>query len=498
MMAAASAKEGQGPDDSCRKVAEARAAQLDWGDRPLRARLRVIRRARHELAENAKVIASAVDEGRGRPPGETMVAEVIPLAEACRFLEKNAGRILRPRRLGIRGRPLWLPSVQAQIRREPLGVVLVIGPSNYPLFLPGAQALQALAAGNGVVVKPGRGGAAAALALANCLGAAGLDPRLCAVLDESPDAGERAIEAGVDKVVLTGSVQTGRAVLTQLAPRIVPATMELSGCDAAFVLEDADVELAARALHYGLRLNRGATCISPRRAFVDRRIAGALEHHLTDMVGQDKPVSVEEGTAQQLRLLVADALESGARVVAGKVEDSEVAGPIVLADVSIEMRVTQEDVMAPILSLLPVSGVREALEASVRCPYALGATVFGPERAALQVAARVRAGVVVVNDMIVPTADPRVPFGGRGHSGFGTTRGTEGLLEMTAAKAILVRRGRWRPHLQRQRPVLAQLASDYMAMAHGRSALGRAKALIRVVRSLWAARKPGVGGASNQ
>lgn len=493
MMAAARAREGQARADIRRKVAEARAAQLGWGGGPLRERLRVLRRIRHEIAENADVIARAVDQGRNRPPGETLTAEVIPLADACRFLEKNAGRILATRRLGIRGRPLWLPGVQVRIRREPLGVVLVIGPANYPLFLPGVQALHALAAGNAVVLKPGRGGAAPALAFADCLRAAGLDPRLCPVLDESPEAAERAVEAGVDKVVLTGSVQTGRAVLSQLAPRIVPATMELSGCDAVYVLDDADVALAARALYYGLRLNRGATCISPRRAFVPRRLAGELEGLLTDLIRRGGPIPVEEGTAERLQLLVADALGKGARLVAGEVGDCEVTGPVILADVSTEMRLTQEDVMAPVLSLLPVSDMREALDASVRCPYALGASVFGPEEAALRVAAQVRAGVVVVNDVIVPTADPRVPFGGRGDSGFGVTRGADGLLEMTAPKAVLVRRGRWRPHLEPQGPALAQLAADYLATVHGRSALGRARALIRLVRGLWAARRSDAG-----
>lgn len=152
--------------------------------------------------------------------------------------------------------------------------------------------------------------------------------------------------------------------------------------------------------------------------------------------------------------------------------------------------------MAPVLSLIPVSDMREALDASVRCPYALGATVFGPEEAALQVAAQVRAGVVVVNDMIVPTADPRVPFGGRDKSGFGVTRGAEGLLGMTAPKAVLVRRGRWLPHLEGQGPALAQLASWYTEIVHGRSLRGRFRAAIRLARGLRAARRSGAGRPS--
>jgi hypothetical protein len=144
---------------------------------------------------------------------------------------------------------------------------------------------------------------------------------------------------------------------------------------------------------------------------------------------------------------------------------------------------------------MPVSDLREAIEASLRCPYALGASVFGLRGQAASIAAQVRAGVVVVNDMIVPTADPRVTFGGRGLGGFGATRGAEWLLEMTVAKAILVRTGRWRPHLDRQGAALPRLATDYVAMAHGRSVLGHAGALFRLVRGLIAAAKSGSEGA---
>ena len=488
-MAAVSAGEGQAPDYSRRTVAEARLAQRDWGESPLRERLRVIRRALHEIAERAEAMASAVDRGRNRTSGETMTAEVVPLADACRFLEKNAARILAARRLGTRGRPLWLTRVQVQIRREPLGVVLVIGPSNYPLFLPGVQALQALAAGNAVLLKPGRGGAAAALAFAGCLEAAGLDGRLCPVLDESPEAAALAIEAGIDKVVLTGSAQTGRAVLAQLAPRVVPATMELSGCDAAFLLEDADVSLAARALCFGLRLNGGATCISPRRVFVVRDRAQELERALAAAMQDDDGVPVDAGTEARLRELVAEALEQGARLVAGDASGSQVSAPLVLADASPEMRLLREDVMAPVLSLVSVRDADEALAAADRCPYALGATAFGSEASARRVAGRVSAGVVVINDMIVPTADPRVPFGGRRQSGFGVTRGAEGLLEMTAVKVVLERSGRQRPHLRASADEVSGLARAYLDAAHGRSAGGRVRAFFRLIGGVLTLRR---------
>ena len=121
---------------------------------------------------------------------------------------------------------------------------------------------------------------------------------------------------------------------------------------------------------------------------------------------------------------------------------------MVLADVRPEMDVARTDLFAPLVSIISVKDLPEALELDRQCPYSLGASVFGPPKAATDWAAKIRAGVVVINDMIAPTADPRVAFGGRGESGFGVTRGGEGLLELTQPKTVMRRNGRWRPHFQ--------------------------------------------------
>ena len=151
-----------------------------------RAGSELVRELRRLIAENALQLAQASASARGRPARESLTAEVLPLAEACRFLERSAPRVLAARRLGRRGLPLWLAGVRAEIHREPLGVVLIIGPGNYPLLLPGVQLIQALAAGNAAVLKPGVGGTPAARALIGLLGRAGFDPQLVALLPNPP------------------------------------------------------------------------------------------------------------------------------------------------------------------------------------------------------------------------------------------------------------------------------------------------------------------------
>ena len=467
------------------QIDAARAAQSRWSQVSLKERLRVVRQFRHAIVEHSEPLCSAVTYPSRNGIAETLAGELIPLADACRFMEKQAGKILAPRRLSRRGRPMWLRGVSVELRREPFGVVLIVGASNYPLFLPGVQALQALVAGNAVLIKPGAGATRAAIALQETFAIARLDPSLVHVLPEDPQSVEAAVAAGVNKVVLTGSANTGRQVQSLLARSLTPSVMELSGCDAVFVLETADFERVARCLAFGLRFNGSGTCIAPRRVFVPRQMQTSLaDLLLREMTHVQREAPAIPSTDSRVTELVSGAVRDGARVIAGGVATldgcSRLAGPTILADASPRMKLLQADVFAPVLSLVPVESVEAALIADRECPYALGAVVFGEGGDAFRFAERVDAGCVVINDLIAPTADPRVPFGGRGQSGFGVTRGGAGLEEMTQLKAVIHQQSRWLPHLEDTTPHDGDLLSCFLGMSHGRSWPQR-------VRSGWSA-----------
>jgi acyl-CoA reductase-like NAD-dependent aldehyde dehydrogenase len=479
---------GEAPDGA-RAVAAARRAQPAWAAKPLAERLAVLRRARQLIPAHAATYTGLVHTDR-RAPGETLGAEVLPLADAFRFLEQRAAAILRPRRLGGRFRPMWLSGVKAEVRREPYGVILIIGPSNYPLFLVGVQAIQALAAGNAALMKPGAGAGPVTRAFADMLVAAGLDRDLVPVLSEAPEAGAQAIQAGVDKVFLTGSARTGAAVLAQLAPRLTPATMELSGCDAVFVRGDADLDLVTRALRFGLHLNRSETCIAPRRVFVDQALAPELQQRLAAMAEGLQSYPSRTAAARWAARLITDAVERGGRLVAGQVlPNQEGITPAVVANASPDMPLLQEDAFAPVVAVVPVANDEEALRAAARCPYALGASVFSRDLgAARALAERVHAGGVTVNDVIAPTADPRLPFGGRDRSGFGVTRGEEGLLEVTTPKVISTRHGGLDWHLDSPHPADAAFFEAYIRATNcpsWRERMAAWFALIRVAIGRW-------------
>lgn len=400
------------------RTANPRGEQSRWALTPLHERLRIIRELRHLIAENADALADAAGAVSGRPLAEKLVSEVLPLADACRWLERNAARVLATRRCGKRGRPFWMQGVSFEVQRQPFGVVLVIGPGNYPLFLPAVHALHALVAGNAVLLKPAPSTREVALVFSRLARDAGLDSALLTILPESVEAARHAIADGVDKVVFTGSSENGRDVLAALAETNTPSVMELSGQDAVLVFADADLDLVVRALRFGTRLNDGETCIAPRRLVVVQSIADDLLARL-----------------------------SAARVPRFLIE-----------------RVRDDDV---------------AVQRANAADFALGASIFSRDLAqARAIAAQLKTGFVLINDLIVPTADPRMPFGGVKASGFGSTRGDEGLLEMTFPHVVAVRRGHRHPHFDEPEKNDAHLFATYIRAAHGRHRLAAIREFI--------------------
>jgi len=463
----------------------ARSAQQAWRAVTFRERLRILRRFRGGLAMDAESLCRSVSLPN-RTPKDTIAAEILPLADACRFLERNAARILRSRRETNRNRPSWLGAVSIAIHREPRGVILVIGPRNYPLFLPGVQTLQALAAGNAVLWKPAPGGSQVALRFARLLAEAGLPADLLHILPEAPEAARAAVRGGVDLIALTGSAETGRLVMYQAADTLTPAVMELSGCDAVFVRDDADISLVVQALLFGLRFNGSATCIAPRRVFVARGCYSAVCRGLADAAPQLPTMSVELRIRSRVVGLARAAIAGGARLLHGNLDAEDGPGmtPIILADARPEMELLQSDIFAPVLCLVPVDDEDQAIAAAEKCPYALGAAVFGKRDGAESLARRLNVGCVVINDLIVPTADPRVPFAPRRRSGFGVTRGAEGLLEMTVVKSISTRERGPRRHLEPASPQDLRIVRSLLEISHSPTLGGRMRAAFRLAASV--------------
>ena len=458
-------------NDGAAAVARVREAQQRWASTDVVSRLKIIRKIRHTIVREAVQLAEKIELAQRTDVAESLAVEIWPTADACRFLERNARRLLATRRGRWTDRPIWGVGLKMGVQRDPLGVVMIIGTWNYPLFLTGSQLLQALVAGNGVMIKPGEGTTTLMNHFVDLLVRCGIPEDLVRVLPEDPGMAMQAIDEGVGKVVFTGSAQTGRKVLEQLARTGTPSIMELSGSDAVFITQGADLDRVADCVEFGLRINGSSTCIAPRRMFVPVEQMEKMADKIRERISTLKPAPVHPKAGAVASELVERAIADGAQRLCPRDWTGWQAGQpfpaVVLKLDHADHELLRSDVFAPVVSMIGVTSVKEALRLDALCPYALGATVFGERRLAEQIARQVDAGCVVVNDIIAPTGDSRVPFGGRRASGFGVTRGAEGLLEMTQLKAIVTQTSSWLPHLDRPVPGLDDMLLGLLGFRHG-------------------------------
>jgi acyl-CoA reductase-like NAD-dependent aldehyde dehydrogenase len=452
-----------------------------------------VKSLRRSLVGASERLCAAMKQDLGKTPGEVLAGEILPLADACRFLQSQAAHLLGPRRVPRSQRPLWLMGTADTVHRHPRGVIGIIGTWNYPVFLNGVQILHALTAGNAVVWKPSEVAPATAVVIEELVREAGVPNDLLQVLEPTREAGAALVEANIDHVVFTGSSTTGRRIAARLGERLISSTMELSGCDAQFVFDDADVSLAAQAAWFGATVNRGQTCIAVRRALVQRPVYSAFCDHLRNLATPAGPLTLAlQSQVAQADRLVREAVEQGGQLLVPANGDAggDACRPAVVVNANPDMALCREAAFAPVLAVVPFDSLDEALQMEARCSYALAASIFTRDtRRAQLLAAQLRAGMVTINDVIVPTAHPATPFGGHGESGWGVTQGGEGLLEMTVPQVVSVRSGTYRPHFDlaagKNAPGQEELARALLQSAHAPTFGQRLRGWSRLLRALW-------------
>jgi acyl-CoA reductase-like NAD-dependent aldehyde dehydrogenase len=472
-----------------------RAAQREWARLPVHRRLRCVRALRHLLADSADAIALAVTQDVGRPVDEVLATDILPTADACQYLERRAATLLAPHRLPRWDRPLWLLRARSTVFRRPHGVVGVIGTWNYPIFLNAIQIAQALTAGNGVLWKPSELTPAVAEKLHRLFLTAGFPAELFARLPAAREAGQELAEAAIDHLVFTGSADVGRKLAARLGERLIPSTLELSGCDMLVVGADSKLRLAAKGAWFGTTLNKGQTCLAIRRIFVERPAYIRFLDYLRAFAAtaRHQPL-MHAAAAEQAERLVRSAVADGASLLLpGSVPRADDDPPRYPATFVVHARTTmaicREAAFAPIAAVMPFDHLSEVVAAQEECPYALGASIFMADRArALRLAETLPAGSVSINDVMAPTAHPATPFGGRHASGWGVTQGAEGLLAMTEPQSVCIRRGRWRPHFDSADgapPATNELLRGILEWCHSGSWRRRMAGLWHMIRGLW-------------
>ncbi|WP_347057446.1 aldehyde dehydrogenase family protein [Blastococcus sp. HT6-30] len=463
-------------------VARARTAAAQWAALGFGGRRERLTAYRGYLARRMHELADLVHRENGKPHADAIL-EISLSVDHLAWAAKHARTTLGPRKVPS---GMLAADHASYLEYQPLGVVGVIGPWNYPVFTPMGSIAYALAAGNAVVFKPSEFTPAVGAWLAVAWRAAVPDVAdAFQVVTGLGATGAALCRVPVDKIAFTGSAATGRKVMAACAETLTPVLLELGGKDAMIVDDDADVAAAADAAVWGAMSNGGQTCIGIERVYATSAVYDRFVAEVTAQVQKLRPGSDDEATygpmtmpsqIDVVRRHVADATAAGARVVTGGTDDDASPGegyvaPTVLLDVPETSAAVREETFGPTLTITEVADAEEALERANATSYGLAGAVFSTSRGrAMDLARRMRSGMTSINSVLTFASVPALPFGGVGESGFGRIHGEDGLKEFTRAKAITRRRVPLPVNLMSfGRPAnAADALARVMGMVHGR------------------------------
>ena len=482
-------------------VGAAEAAFPAWSRASFRERTRLLDRLRQAIVDEADEIARLIEREQGKPFAEALAVEILSSLDALLYLSAHAEDLLRDD--ALEARQILLAHKEARLVYSPIGVVLVVKPWNYPWAQSVPVVASALVAGNTVVLKPAPATTLVGLRLGALARRAGFPEGVVNVVAvEDPVAAGLVEDPRVGKIVFTGSAATGRKVMAAAAKNLTPVVLELGGKDPAIVCRDADLDRAAKGIVWASFVNAGQTCASVERVYVEKPVAEAFLAKVVEetrgvrLAGDGKSGDVGPLTLESQRRVVeehvADAVAKGARVLLGGTKP-EGPGlfypPTVLVDVDHTMAVMREETFGPVLPVMAVASLEEAIRLANDSPYGLTASGWTTsEETARRLQRELRAGVVSINDHASSYGEPTAPWGGVKSSGIGRIHGLLGLREMVQPKYVSLDRGRgpelwWYPYGDE----LASLMSRAVPALYSTSFLRRLAAqagLLRFAR-LW-------------
>ncbi len=428
----------------------AREAQSSWAARSLPERCELLRRFQAELFDRREEVAEVICRETGKPRAEAIFAEIMFSLDTASFLVRNSRRFLKPQRVPHHN---WaLKSKRGRLYYEPLGVVALITPWNYPFAIPVGQVLPALAAGNAVLLKPSELTPWTGALVAELAERAGAPSGLVQVLQGGGEVTAAIIDARPDKVFFTGSVETGRKVAEACARNLIPSVLELGGKDAMIVLADANIDKASSAAIWGGFTNCGQACLSVERVYVEEAVAErfislCVEKTKNLRVGSNADSEIDIGPMirnkeiERVEAQLLDATSHGAKILIGGCRMPEKGpnffAPTIITSVDHTMRLMREETFGPVVAIQTVAGADEAVRLANDSEFGLSASVWTRNaKRGREIASRLRVGSVMVNDVASYYSITEAPHGGCGASGWGRVHSRLGLLEMTNVKYI--------------------------------------------------------------
>ena len=468
------------PVDVQQVVDEVAKVQPFWAQLTLADRASHLERAAQVILEEAEDLDALLVREQGKPRNEAFTMEILPTIDALRWIASAGKEILADEK--IRMSQPFLKLKSSVFTYEPLGVIGVISPWNYPWSIPLGEVAMALMAGNGVVLKPASLTPLIGQRIASVFARAGLPDGLVRVI-HGPGTGSALVESSVRMVFFTGSVEVGRGVGEACARQLKASVLELGGKDPMIVLPDANLRHAIAGALWAGFANAGQSCSGVERVYVMREVAdrfiagvvaGARGLRVGDPMGWTTAVGpmVSREQCDTVRELVDDAVASGATLRCGGpvasppgLEAGSFYAPTVLTDVTHEMRIMREEIFGPVLPIIVVDSEDQAVALANDSDYGLGASVWTLDRAkGERVARELESGMVWINDHMFSHGACECSWGGVKDSGLGRTHSKFGLYECVNIKlrvweSSAVRNTWWHPYDETLGKAFRQTAS---------------------------------------
>lgn len=431
-------------------VARARAAQSRWSAMSLAARGAALKRFRDLVIDEKDRVVDVIVAETGRPRGDAYPSELLQFCDAVGYWAKAGRKFLADEKV----RPHLLMNKKVYVTFDPIGVVGIIGPWNFPFLLTIGEAIPALMAGCAVVIKPSEVTPRSAMIGVELAEKSGLPAGLLQTVTGYGDTGGHLVDLA-DMICFTGSVATGKKVAERAAKRLIPVTLELGGKDPMVVLRDADIERAANGCVWGGLFNAGQVCMSVERVYVEEPVYDEFVKKVTDKVKQlrqglpNEVVEVGSMTfppqLQKVEQHVADAVAKGAKVLTGGRRNPNLPGlffePTVMTDVNHGMSIMTDETFGPVIPIMKVRDAEEGLRLANDSGYGLTASVWTKDKErGERLARRLDAGSVCVNDCLVNFAVTEAPMGGVKESGLGSRHGAQGIRKFCLVKTVVVDR----------------------------------------------------------
>jgi acyl-CoA reductase-like NAD-dependent aldehyde dehydrogenase len=433
-----------GEDDVAETVESAHRAAAWWAGLSWKDRRTRLLAWKSYLTRYIGRLAELVHTETGKPLADAQL-EILLAIVHIDWAARNARKVLGPRRVRS---GLVAINQAATLEYQPLGVVGVIGPWNYPVFTPMGSIAYALAAGNAVVFKPSELTPAVSDWLVSSFAEVVPEQPVLQLITGDGRTGEFLARSAVNKIAFTGSAATAKKVMAACAENLTPIVAECGGKDALIVAADADLDAAADAAAWGALSNAGQTCVGVERVYVADGVYHSFLEKLIDRMAQVRPGDDREadygpmtlpGQVEVVERHIADALARGGRAVVGGLASirKPFIGPVILTEVPEESRAVAEETFGPTVTVAPVADLDEGVRLANASRYGLGSSVFARNKKAGMAAARsLHSGMTAVNSVISFAGVPSLPFGGSGDSGFGRIHGADGLREFTRPKSI--------------------------------------------------------------